>query len=80
LKSIHIQYFAVLRDLTKVDEEQRETNAETALELYEEVRQVFGFDFDSINLRVAVNDSFSEWDYKLKDGDKLVFLPPVSGG
>lgn len=31
-------------------------------------------------LRVAVNESFSEWDAALSDGDVLALLPPMSGG
>lgn len=77
---VHVQYFAILRDLTKKDEEDRSTEAVTAKELYEEVSHEFGFQFDVENLRVAVNDTFSEWDYELKEGDKIVFIPPVSGG
>lgn len=29
---------------------------------------------------VAVNMEYSSWDTKLKDGDEVSFIPPVSGG
>jgi len=32
------------------------------------------------NFKIAVNDEFSDWDIKLNDGDRLVFIPPVTGG
>ena len=32
------------------------------------------------NLRVAVNQNWAEWTTRLKDGDEVAFLPPVSGG
>ena len=32
------------------------------------------------NFKIAVNDEFSQWDIKLNNGDRLVFIPPVTGG
>ena len=32
------------------------------------------------NFKIAVNDEFSKWDIKLNNGDRLVFIPPVTGG
>ena len=32
------------------------------------------------NFKIAVNDEFSQWDVKLSNGDRLVFIPPVTGG
>lgn len=32
------------------------------------------------HLKVAVNQSWAEWDSPLQDGDEVAFLPPVSGG
>ena len=31
-------------------------------------------------LRVAVNGALADWRHALRDGDEVVFLPPVSGG
>ena len=33
-----------------------------------------------INFKIAVNDEFSDWDIELNEGDRLVFIPPVTGG
>ncbi|HJN00209.1 MAG TPA: MoaD/ThiS family protein [Gammaproteobacteria bacterium] len=27
-----------------------------------------------------MNDEFSDWNIELNDGDRLVFIPPVTGG
>ena len=32
------------------------------------------------NFKIAVNDEFSQWNIKLNNGDRLVFIPPVTGG
>jgi len=32
------------------------------------------------SIAVSVNQQFAELDWKLKDGDEIAFLPPVSGG
>ncbi|MFY0627187.1 MAG: MoaD/ThiS family protein [Reichenbachiella sp.] len=32
------------------------------------------------SLRMAVNESYVENDYSIKEGDELVLIPPVSGG
>jgi molybdopterin converting factor small subunit len=29
---------------------------------------------------VAINDEMSDWDDALKDGDEVLFFPPVAGG
>jgi molybdopterin converting factor subunit 1 len=31
-------------------------------------------------LAVAVNDEYASWDTVLEEGDRLSFIPPVSGG
>ena len=32
------------------------------------------------HLKVAINTQFGEWDAPLREGDTVVFLPPVAGG
>jgi molybdopterin converting factor small subunit len=48
--------------------------------LYTEVRARHGFTLDANFLRVAVNDEFADWHAPLRDGDHIVFIPPVAGG
>ena len=38
------------------------------------------FNIGILGFKIAVNDEFSDWDIKLNDGDRLVFIPPVTGG
>ena len=79
MKKISVQYFAVLKDLTGKTEEGIATSALIASELFKEIGARHHLTMPINLLRVAVNDDFCEWDYPLKDGDKIVFIPPVSG-
>jgi molybdopterin converting factor subunit 1 len=77
---VRIQYFAVLREQAGVAEELVETRAATPADLYDEVRQARGLALPRSMLRVAVNDEFCEWSQPLREGDRVVFIPPVAGG
>ena len=77
---IQVTYFAKLRELTGLDQEafsmMKGSNPNDVLESINERHQI---DIGS-NFKIAVNDEFSDWDIKLNDGDRLVFIPPVTGG
>ena len=77
---IHLVYFASLREAAGKETEARDTAASTLRDLYREVRAEYAFSFDEANLRVAVNDEFVSWEQALRSGDRVVFLPPMSGG
>ena len=79
-KSIHVSYFAILREQRGLGNEQVSTYAATAAELYEELRKRHGFTLPGDRLRVAINDDFEAWASEVRDGDTLSFLPPVAGG
>ena len=57
-----------------------ETAATTPATLYAELAARHGFRLPASQLRVAVNAAFSDWDRPLRDGDEVVFIPPVAGG
>ena len=77
---IQVVYFAKLRELTGLDQEafsiMKGSNPNDVLQSINERHQI---DIGS-NFKIAVNDEFSDWDVKLNDGDRLVFIPPVTGG
>jgi len=79
-KTIHIQYFALLREQRGQDEETVSTQSPTAAEFYEELREKHNFQLSLDSLKVSINDEFSPWQTELKDGDRVVFIPPVAGG
>ena len=80
MKTIHIQYFAVLRELAGRSQETVPTDAETAAQLYAELVERYGFSLRPEQIRVVVNDAFGEFTAILRDGDEVVFLPPLAGG
>ena len=77
---INIRYFAALREQAGTPGEELETAAETAAELYEQLRQKHGFSLRADQVKVAVNEEYRPLDYALSAGDEVVFIPPVSGG
>lgn len=80
MKTITLQYFAVLREQAGCSEERVTTSATTPAELYEEVRARHGFTLPLAMLRVAVNEEFRDWSSPLAANDRVVFIPPVAGG
>ncbi|MBF0206960.1 MAG: MoaD/ThiS family protein [Oligoflexia bacterium] len=75
-----IKYFAVFRFKTNKDEEWVDSSAQNPMELFRELEQRYSFQGDLSTLRVAVNAQYSSFDAVLKDGDTVVFIPPISGG
>ncbi len=80
MKTVRVKYFAVLREERGIAQEDLATAAETAGELYAQLRGRHGFSLPAERLRVAVNEEFAPWTAAVRDGDTLVFLPPVAGG
>lgn len=79
-KTIHLSYYALLREERGVGDESINTSAVTALELYEELQVRHNFSISEDSIKVSVNDIFSSWQTELKNDDRVVFIPPVSGG
>jgi molybdenum cofactor guanylyltransferase len=79
-KTLNVQYYALLREQAGRREEQLQTHARTAGELYAELARRYPFTLPAQVLRAAINGEFSDWSAPLKDGDSVVFIPPVAGG
>ena len=77
---IQVIYFAKLRELTGIDEEtfsMKQGNKPG--DVLASIKKRHEIDL-GINFKIAVNDEFSDWDIELNEGDRLVFIPPVTGG
>ncbi len=79
-KSLRMLYHAAFREAAGLGEETLHSNAATAADLYDEVAERHGFNFERSLLRVAINDSLASWTAELKDGDTVAFLSLFAGG
>lgn len=79
-KKILVQYFAILREQAGIAEEELWTSSVTVEELYEELSERHRFTMQKRQLKLVVNEEFSEWSHAIADGDTFVFIPPVAGG
>lgn len=75
-----IQYFALLREQAGRSDETLQTTAATPADLFAELNARYGFTLARDQLKVAVNAEFAEWSHRLREGDSVVFIPPVAGG
>lgn len=78
--TLHVQYFAILREQRGLTQETLTTSAATPTALYDELRARHAFTLPANRVRAAVNDEFVPATHALRDGDRLVFIPPVAGG
>ena len=79
-RMVHVQYFAILREQRGLTEEKLTTPATTPGELYDELRARHGFTLPGDRIRAALNDEFVAANASLREGDRVVFIPPVAGG
>ena len=78
--TLRIQYFAILREQRGLTTETLTTAAATPAALYDELRARHGFTLPGDRVRAAVNDEFVAASAPLREGDRVVFIPPVAGG
>lgn len=79
-KKIEIRYFAMLREEAQKDKESIQTTAKTADEIYAEIKQKYNFSLEANQLKLSLNQKYADMQAEIKDGDSLVFIPPVAGG
>jgi len=80
MKAVHVQYFAILREQRGLTAEKLETDASDPATLYAQLREQHGFTLPVERVRAAINGDFAPISQVLRDGDTLVFIPPVAGG
>lgn len=79
-KNVHLEYVAMLKERAGSGTETVRTEARTTACLYRELAERHGWPWPHNALRSAVNDRIAPWTHELGDGDRIVFLPPSSGG
>ena len=80
LRTLHVQYFALLREQAGRSAETVQSAARSPAELYAELQQRYAFSLPAEMLKVAINGDFGDWSQPLQTGDAVVFIPPVAGG
>ena len=78
--TVIVRYYALLREERGLEEESIHTAAITTADLYDELLDRHDFSMERTRLWVAVNDEMSDWERAIKEGDTIVFIPPVAGG
>lgn len=80
--TVEVALFARFRELAGTDVEDLELpDAATARDAWNELRRRHPLlPADPSGLRAARNEEFVGWDERLADGDRVAFIPPVSGG
>ena len=81
---INVCYYSYLREKTGKQTEVLDLNvikvSANVSDLYDYLDEKYGFSFSKKHLRVAINDRYAAFEEKLCEGDKLVFITPLSGG
>ncbi|MEM7081702.1 MAG: MoaD/ThiS family protein [Pseudomonadota bacterium] len=78
--TLQIEYFATLREQAGQSRQTLDTELRDARAVYALLANEHQFSLGVDDLKLAVNDRFADWSHTLNDGDRLVFIPPVSGG
>jgi len=79
-KTIEIKYYAIFREQAGRSNENLQTQARTASELYTEISKTYNFSLSYKNVKVSINEQFQNMETELFAGDSVVFIPPVAGG
>jgi molybdopterin converting factor subunit 1 len=79
---IRVKFFAILRERAGTSEATKDlADGATIAELWQGLQKDYPkLDVPGIRLLYAVNQNYVPPEYKLKDNDEVVFIPPVSGG
>ena len=79
---VRVKFFAILRERAGTAEMIQEiAEGATVAELWQTLQRQFPkLDVPGIRMLYAVNQNYVGANDALRDGDEVVFIPPVSGG
>ena len=78
--SVTTRYFALFREQVGMDAERWAVEPCTASDLFARAAAKYQFLDSTARCKVAINDELVDWHTPLKDGDTVLFFPPVAGG
>lgn len=79
-KKITVRYFASFREHAGLDEETVSLAANTARDVFDQLKARHGSAEPPGHCKVAINDEMTDWNAKVSDGDTVLLFPPVAGG
>jgi len=79
-KSITVRYFAIFREYADLDEEVVTLEAETASDVFQQLKDRHGLSEPLGHCKAAINDEMADWNSIVNDGDIILLFPPVAGG
>ena len=78
---VNVKCFSQVKYALETDEINLELEAgTTTVELEKIIREKASGELDQVSLRVAINQKYVPNKAELKNGDEVVFIPPVQGG
>ncbi len=80
---IQVLFFAQIKEIIGVGQYQASDDFQTAEQLRDHLVTLgdkWALALQSGKLLVAINQTLSEWDAPISDGDEVAFFPPVTGG
>jgi molybdopterin synthase sulfur carrier subunit len=80
VKTITVRYFAMFREHAGTGSETLVLDAATARDVFMATRERHGSHEPAAHCKVAINDTLSDWDTAVRDGDEVLLFPPVAGG
>jgi molybdopterin converting factor small subunit len=80
MKHLTLEYFAILREMANTKSESLDSDSVSALHLYQQQQQRYGWPLKPEQVGVAINGKFKPMETELQSGDHVVFIPPVAGG
>ena len=78
---VNVKCFSQVKYALETDELKLELEVgTTTVELEKIIREKASGKLDQVSLRVAINQKYVPNEPELKNGDEVVFIPPVQGG
>ena len=78
---VNVKCFSQVKYALETDEIKLELEVgTTTVELEKIIREKASGKLDQVSLRVAINQKYVPNETELKNGDEVVFIPPVQGG
>lgn len=77
---VNVRWFAAYRERTGHESEQIATMQTTPAALFKELADRYQTLGSHSSALVAINGEMADWSSTIRDGDEVLFFPPVAGG